>query len=81
MKAQHLYIAGGLLLIAGLVWMMRKGNAADLGASVGAAAVGAVTGVVSGAAGAVADTANDPALNPLQPFGEWLGGTIYDMTH
>lgn len=77
----HLHIAGGVLTLAALVWLLQKGKAEQLGAAAGSAAVGAVIGVVSGAGGAVVDAANNHDINPLQPVGAWLGGTIYDMTH
>lgn len=80
-KPLHLYLAGGALALAALVWLMQKGKAEQLGAAVGSAAVGAVVGVVSGVGGAVVDAANNPEINPLQPVGAWIGGTIYDLTH
>ena len=81
MKTAHLYLGGAVLLAVGLMWIAQKNNAASLGAAVGGAAVELVVGTVVGAGDAVATVANDPGINPLQPFGAWLGGTIYDMTH
>ena len=75
------WVGAGALLLVGLFFLVKKGSAAELGAAVGGAAVDAVVGVVSGAADAVADAANNPSVNPLQPFGEWLGGAIYDVVH
>lgn len=46
-----------------------------------AGAVKAVMGVATGAGSAVADAANNPDINPLQPFGAWLGGKLFDLTH
>jgi len=88
-KPLHLYLAGGALALAALVWLMQKGRAERLGAAAGGAVVGAAIGVVAGVNDAlgiprtdeVIAMANDPGINPLQPFGAWVGGTIYDMTH
>lgn len=81
MKPLHLYIAGGALALAGTWWLLQKGNAQSVGAAAGSAAVGAVVGVVSGATNAAVDAANNPSVNPLQPFGAWIGATIYDVLH
>lgn len=88
-KPLHLYIAGGALALAAVVWLMQKGKAEQLGAAAGGAVVGAAMGVVAGVNDAlgiprtadVIDAANNPDINPLQPVGAWLGGTIYDLTH
>lgn len=74
-------IAGGvaLALLAAFV-LTRKGVAGSVGAAVGGAAVDLVGGVVRGTAEATEQAANSD-LNPLKPFGEWLGGTVYDWTH
>lgn len=77
----QIILVGGVLLIAAVSWLLKNGNAARLGEALGSAAVGVVVGAASGAAGAVADAANDQNINPLQPFGKWIGGTIYDLTH
>lgn len=82
MKTQTMLIGGGVVLVVlAAIWLTRKGNAAALGASVGGAAVDLVTGVAGGVAGGVADAANNPDMNPLQPFGAWIGGGLYDLTH
>lgn len=80
--AKPILIGGGVLLLAAVaVWLTRKGNAASIGSAAGGAAVDLVAGVIGGVAGGIVDAANDPSVNPLQPFGAWLGGTFYDITH
>lgn len=80
--SEPVLIGGGvLLLVLVAVWLTRRGNAASVGASVGVAAVDLVTGVVGGVAGGVAGVANDASINPLEPFGAWLGGSVYDLSH
>lgn len=87
-------IAGGAVLVAvALWWFSKKGNAAGVGASLGGAAVDLVYGTTLGVVGAVNTAlgipttsqviaaANDLGKNPLQPFGSWLGTSIYDLTH
>lgn len=88
-------LIGGAVVVAGLAlwWIARKDNAASIGVSLGGAAVdlaaGTALGVVKGINDAlgvpttsqVIAAANDPNVNPLQPFGAWLGGKVYDWTH
>lgn len=74
-------IGAGVVVLAAVFWLTRKGNAKAAGEAVGGAAVDAVVGVAHGAGSAVVEAANNPDINPLQPFGAWLGGQIYDFTH
>lgn len=74
-------IVGAVLLGAvAVAWIAARG-AKGMGQDIGGAVVDALGGVVSGAGSAVVDAANDPGVNPLQPFGAWLGGTLFDLTH
>lgn len=79
--------AVALVIIGALIFLKTTS-----GKAVGTQIAGAVSGLVGGLIGSASDTvagvgqeiataANDPSLNPLQPFGSWLGGTIYDLTH
>lgn len=75
-------IGGGVLVALVALWLLtRSGSVKGIGAAIGGGAVDLITGTVGGVAGAVVDTANDPAKNPLQPFGAWLGGAVYGVTH
>lgn len=87
-------LIAGAAVVAGLAlwWFARNGNAKSVGTAVGGAAVDLITGTVVGVAQAVGGVAanvsnatvaaaNDPSVNPLQPFGSWLGQTAYDLTH
>lgn len=84
-----LLIGGGVVLAAlALFWITRKGTASNVGNAIGGAAVDLVTGTIGGVAHGVMDagsqaaaSANDPSINPLQPFGAWLGSSVYDVTH
>lgn len=99
-KPLHLYVAGGAVALLGLVWLLQKGNAKNLGSAAGGAAMGLANGLVASvgdalgvprpadvaaAGGRVVDrvvaAANNPDVNPLQPFGAWLGSAIYDVIH
>lgn len=77
MKIAHLYMAGGAVALIGLAWLMQSGNAAKIGQAIG----GAVVDMAGGLATGVGEGLNNPDINPLQPFGAWMGGTIYDLTH
>lgn len=52
-----------------------------LGASVYLPAPQFVAAAAQNASTAIVKAANDPNTNPLQPFGAWLGRSIYDLTH
>lgn len=51
------------------------------GHAVGENVAGAVTGFIGGIGSGVAAAANDPSVNPLEGFGAWIGGSIYNLTH
>lgn len=88
---------GALVAAAVVGWVITKimdkatqpGAAGAAGVAVGSAVVDATMGVVAGVndtlgiprTSDVINAANDPSINPLQPFGAWLGGTIYDVIH
>ena len=76
-------LIGGAVVLVGIAawWFTRKGSAASVGNAIGGAAVDLITGTIGGVATGVATAANDPSINPLQPVGVWLGGTVYDLTH
>ncbi len=99
-KPLHLYMAGGAVALLGLMLLLKKGTAQNLGNAAGGAVAGAAVGLVAGindalgiprtsdvinAAGGAVDkvvaAANNPDVNPLQPFGSWLGGAIFDVFH
>lgn len=89
-KAVDGVAAGVVVGIGGLFGLpdtdAAKGNAAVaagdwLGASAYLPAPQFVAAVTQNASTAIVTAANDPNTNPLQPFGSWLGRTLYDLTH
>lgn len=92
-----MYGLGALIVAGVVGWIVTKimdkatapGAAGAAGVAVGSAAVDLTMGVIAGVNDTlgiprttdVLNAANNPDLNPLQPFGAWLGGTIYDVIH
>lgn len=73
----ELIIGAVAVAVIGIIFFLKTTTGAAVGKNLG----DGVVNFIGAIGGGIADVATDASINPLEPFGTWLGGTIYDVTH